>query len=137
MVDFQNDGTTAVAPRNLLNVIILEMYYNLILADEEYNRLEFQNSQGQISKVRARLVSLIMCQYNAFKRHFNTEGRRETWIKISEMLDKNKKKTYEDVQEIKYIALEWLDEKKLIKVDDRPNRDLSNIWEDNEANGFT
>lgn len=133
MVDFQGDNTVATAPKNLLNIIILEHYYNLIGSIEEYNKLRFMNSDGSLAKVRARLSALVYCQFNAFKRTL----KEEEWSQLEETLDNSKKKTEAEVFSTINMVLVWLDEKRLIRVDDRMTQDFTDVFGDNERNGFT
>jgi hypothetical protein len=135
MVNFENDQTIATAPKQVVNMIVIEHYYNLLSAREHYDELKLQGSPGNIAKLRSRLITLILSQYNAFKRSFGDDP--ETWKKLTELLNTKKNKDETEVYEIIFLVLEWLDEKQLIRLDDKIKRDYTNVWEDNEVNGFT
>jgi len=136
MVNFENDQTIAVAPKQVVNMIVIEHYYNLLSAREYYDELKIQGSQGNLAKIRSRLITLILSQYKAFKRSFEKENP-EIWIKITELINTKNKKDETEIYDLMLIVLEWLDEKQLIRLDDKIKRDYTNIWEDNEVNGFT
>jgi hypothetical protein len=135
MVDFNNEQTIATAPKQVVNMIIIEHYYNLLEAREKYDELVLQGSPGNLARLRSRLITIITAQYSAFKRTY--EKDEETWTKIKSLLNNKHEKTEEEIYEILILAIEWLDAKRLIRVDDRAERDFTNIQEDNEFNGFT
>jgi hypothetical protein len=135
MVNFENDQTVATAPKQVVNMIVIENYYNLISALEKFEETKLQGSPGNLARLRSRLIALVIGQFSAFKRHF--EKDTETWTKIKEAVNTTNKKTEEEIKEVIFLVVEWLDEKQLIRLDDRIKRDYTNIWEDNELNGFT
>jgi len=135
MVNFENDQTVATAPKQVVNMIVIENYYNLISALEKFEETKLQGSPGNLARLRSRLIALVIGQFSAFKRHF--EKDEETWNKIKEVVNTTNKKTEEEIKEVIFLIIEWLDEKQLIRLDDRIKRDYTNIWEDNEVNGFT
>lgn len=135
MVNFENDQTVATAPKQLVNLIVIENYYNLIGALGKFEETKLQGSPGNLARLRSRLIELIIGQFNAFKRHF--ENNTETWTKIEEVVNTTNKKSEDEIKEVIFLVIEWLDEKQLIRLDDRIKRDYTNIWEDNEVNGFT
>jgi len=135
MVNFENDQTVATAPKQVVNMIVIENYYNLISALEKFEETKLQGSPGNLARLRSRLIALVIGQFSAFKRHF--EKDEETWNKIKEAVNTTNKKTEEEIKEVIFLVIEWLDEKQLIRLDDRIKRDYTNIWEDNEVNGFT
>lgn len=135
MVNFENEQTIATAPKQVVNMIIIEHYYNLLSAREHYDEIKLQGSPGNIAKLRSRLMTLIFSQYNAFKRSYGEDP--VIWGKIISILNNNNKKDEAEIHEILVLVLEWLDDKQIIRVDDRTKRDYTNIWEDNEMNGFT
>lgn len=136
MVNFENDQTVATAPKQVVNMIVIENYYNLISALEKFEETKMQGSPGNLARLRSRLISLVIGQFSAFKRHFEKENP-EAWLKICEAVNTSVKKTEEEIKEVIFLVIEWLDEKQLIRLDDRIKRDYTNIWEDNEVNGFT
>ena len=136
MVNFDNDQTVATAPKQVLNMIFIEHYYNLIDSIEKYNEIALGGSPGNINKVRSRLNSLILCQYNAFKKTFDSDNNKELWIKLKDSTDYKKPMSVEEVFELVFMVLEWADEKGLIKVVEA-KRDLTNPFEDNRVNGYT
>jgi hypothetical protein len=135
MVNFENDQTVATAPKQVVNMIVIENYYNLMSALEKFEETKLQGSPGNLARLRSRLINLIMSQFSAFKRHF--EKDTVTCDNIKEIVDTNNKKSEEEIKEVIFLAVEWLDEKQLIRLDDRIKRDFTDIWEDNEVNGFT
>ena len=135
MVNFENDQTVATAPKQVVNMIVIENYYNLISALEKFEETKLQGSPGNLARLRSRLIALVIGQFSAFKRHF--EKDEEIWNKIKEAVNTTNKKTEEEIKEVIFLVIEWLDEKQLIRLDDRIKRDYTNIWEDNEVNGFT
>jgi len=136
MVNFENDQTVATAPKQIVNMIVIENYYNLISALEKFEETKMNNSPGNLARLRSRLIALVIGQFSAFKRHFEKDNLND-WKKISEAVDTNIKKTEEEIKEVIFLVIDWLDQKQLIRLDDRIKRDYTNIWEDNEVNGFT
>ena len=131
MVDFNNETTVAQAPKQVLTIMILEMYNNVLLAIETYNNLGANRQQSDFTVLKSRLNTLYLFQRLALIQYFEkNEAAKKTLQEL------NKISTYDEFLEAFTLINDWLTEKKLIRVDDFVQYDFTDPFLDNKMKGF-
>jgi hypothetical protein len=68
MVNFNNDSTITKPPIDIVNLIIIEHWYNCRLAYEFYIKNKFNNAGITLADFRSRLISLYLSIIEILKR---------------------------------------------------------------------
>ena len=128
MVDFNNDTTSSKPPIEIVNLIILEAWYNFRLANEFYLTKRFNNINESISSCRARLSTMFTAGTEIYRKRIDAER-----FKLIEniCLNINFKVKYEDIIDTYQILSSILYEIGLTKIDTRPIRNRLNVEECN------
>ena len=133
MVNFNNDSTISKPPIEIVNLIVIEHWYNFRLAYEYYVKFKMGGSSSHIYDCRARLCTLFISIYDLLKRKLGQD--RFTYIKeISTQL--NKKPTDEEILDSYLTISEVLDEIGLTKLDTKPYVNRQKIEDSNKASGY-
>jgi len=129
MVDFNNNNTVATAPKELLNILIIEHYYYLIDAFEKYDKLEFMGADAPKEIVKSKLYALFRLQKKALEDSLKPED-------FQILKNIRNKDEYIDLETAFDILNAWLYTKGLIKVDDRELYDFTDPFEENRRKGY-
>lgn len=127
MID-NKDINIASPPSEILKIIIIERRKEVIESIEAYNKVVFTNAQAPINIVRARVFSLFLEIQGALKRSLEPDEYKLM------MLDIQKGKPPELIEAFIKIN-EWLDFKKIIRVDTIERYDSTRVEIENIAKG--
>jgi hypothetical protein len=133
MVDFNKDSMISKPPIEIINLIIVEHWYNFRLAYEYFVKHKINNASIGFADCRCRLTSLFLCVIELLKKRLPKEEYEMLYIKC---LDLNINLTSREVLECYIIINRVLDEAGLIKVDTKPFINRSRIEESNQALGY-
>lgn len=128
MADLEIEKTMGIARKDLLTYMLLNRWYNAIESFENYNRNEYLGAEGDLSKVKVKLDSLLFTIKSAIKRSVNDV----TFKKIM---------AYQSSDEIKVLIesfdliADWLDTKKITMLDDKKYIDRTDIEANNYEDG--
>ena len=129
MVDFNNDVTIGTPAVDVVRILILQRRSDLIEALEKFNKMEYQNAGPDISVVRARLVSLFIELQAGLRRRLK-EKDFNSLEKAMGVGDKN------NILYCINFLNGYLDEIRLIRLDNKPNVDKTKWEEVNKAYGY-
>lgn len=116
--------TVASGPTELLKIIILERRKFLIDAIEHYNRRKFDNRSASISNIRAEMISLFLEIQAALRRDYKDEEYKELYGMVNS-------KEPDVLLDAFFQINQWLDEKKLIRVDTKKQYDSTRVESEN------
>ena len=133
MVNFNNDSTITKPPIDIVNLIIIEHWYNCRLAYEFYIKNKFNNAGITLADFRSRLISLYLSIIEILKRKL-TPDEFENVNNICMNIDS--KLSLHELLEAYLIINRILDLTGLIKVDTKPVVNRLNIEESNKALGY-
>jgi hypothetical protein len=129
MVDFNKETTVTTAPSDLIKVMILERWNNVIEAFERYQVEHNKGLNAGDSYIRSRLYSLVNILYGGLKREMSAEVLKEVVFKIQ-------KGKYSDLVDISNMLATYLDDKRLTRIDTRKQYDTTIVENDNEENNL-
>jgi len=129
MVDFNNNQTVTTAPKDLLNIMILESRFNLKEAIESYKRNKLKNNIDSIDEIKARLYSL----YFEVQAPLELSLDKKDYEKFVQDIDSE---DFDVVFKACIFLNKWLYGKGLIKFDINKIYDGTNPEEENEVNGI-
>jgi hypothetical protein len=127
MVDFNSETTVGLARKDILTMIVMERLYNTIGGLEEYHKFEYSGGSGNIALPKQRLLTL----FNTLQPALEKSLKKELYFEL--VLFKNS----EDINVIErsfQIINQWLYDKNLTKLDDRPTWNRFDLEADNQAN---
>lgn len=123
MVNFNNEVTVGTPAVDVVRIIILNRWWDLQEAMEEFNKHKFFNKNYSNAIIKARALTLYYCTISMLKR--------------KAMADKVKKMIDEDKIEDAYLEMsEVLDAVNLTKIDTRKSYDRTKIEEANKEAGY-
>jgi len=133
MVDFNNETTITTSPKNILSILAIQNWINIIDAMEKYYNNTFLDIDTDLNYIQSRILTL----YLQFKPSFIKFYRKEA--KVLSIFDKLSLEKVTDFKDI-LIAFDYLNlylyEKKITKLDDSITYDATNPFEENKARGF-
>lgn len=129
MVNFNNDTTVGTPAVDVVRILILQRRSDVIEALEQYNKMEYKCLDPDLSVVRARLYSLFIELQAGLKRRL----KPDIYSKLEQDIyspEKNK------ILEALVFINGYLDDIRLIRLDNKPHVDGTS-WEDvNKAYGY-
>lgn len=133
MVDFSNESMISKPPIDIINLIVIEHWYNWRLAWEFYLKHRTGGNVIPTSECRSRLCSLFLSIIGLLKRRLPPEKYTEVY---NICCDLSKRPTDQELL-ITYLDIcTVLDECNLIKIDTKPFVNRRKIEESNKAEGY-
>jgi len=129
MVDFNNDATIGTPAVDVVRILILQRRSDLFEALEQYNKQEIRGIQCDLAVVRSRLISLFYELQSGLK-------RRSTVEEYNSIVEGLKSDKIDDVKKIISKVNHYLDEIRLIRLDNKPHVDKKNWEAVNSANDY-
>lgn len=133
MVDFNNEATVATPANDVIRILILQRRNDFIEAFEHYEKLRFLNPDNDDSSykapVRARLRSLYRELQASLKRTIPTAEYHDLRTRLFSDNITEIESAFETINE-------WLDKKKLVRVDNKPDYDTSDVVTEDELEGL-
>lgn len=129
MVNFNNETTITRAPKNILEILIIEKRKYFLDALEQYYKDKFNNIQVSNSIIRARLITLFLDIKTSFSRSRKPEEAQE----LQELV--YSKSTDDLLEAFDKINL-FLDNKKLLQWDSMRTYDPGSVEEENDFHGL-
>lgn len=129
MVDFNNEATIGTPAVDVVRILILQRRSDLIEALEQYNKMEYRNASPDLSIVRARLVSLYIELRAGLKRRL----KKEEFTSIEKAMGQSEKDRI--LYCVNYLN-GYLDDMRLIRLDNKPNVNKTKWEEVNKAYGY-
>jgi len=133
MVDFNNETTITTSPKNILSIVAIQNWVNIIEAMEKYYTNSFLDVDMDINYIQARILTL----YLQFKPSFlNFYKKQPLILELFDKLSEEKAKDFKQILEaFDYINL-FLYEKKITRLDDSKTYDATDPFAENKARGF-
>lgn len=132
MVNFNSDFISQKPPIDVVNLLIIEDWFNLKISFENYINQSLKKQTIPISESRSRLASLFLSCYNMLSRHLPEE--KFNTIKII-CLDINTVYEYIDVVDCYIEIATVLDKVGITKLDNKKIIDRSRVEEENKSVG--
>jgi hypothetical protein len=133
MVDFNNETTITKPPREVVNMIIIERWYNWQLADQDYSKDRLSKNIFDSTTSRIRLRNLFITIQAMLKRRLDTK-QYDTIYNI--LMDLSRKVTYEELLKAYFIINDELDAMDLTRVDTKEKINRADIEEANRSMGY-
>lgn len=133
MVDFSNDSMISKPPIDIINLIVIEHWYNWRLAWEFYLKHKSNNNTIPTAECRSRLCSLFLSIIGLLKRKLAIELYNKIYIVCCDL---SKRPADTELLEAYLIISEVLDTCNLIKIDTKPQVNRQKIEESNRASGY-
>lgn len=128
MVDFNAEATVSAAAIDILRILILQRRNDVIDAKEQYHKIE-NHSNPDTSIVRARMVAFFDEIQPMLKRKMKTSA-------YEELLAGVRSDDFDDLESSFYAINEFLDENKLIRIDNRKVYDSTRTASEDEEKGL-
>jgi hypothetical protein len=133
MVNFNLDSTITKPPIEIVNLIIIEHWYNVTLAYEYYNKHKCNNAVISMAECSCRLTTLFLSVNKILERKLELEQ----YNKLKNIcLLVNKSLSTKDFLEAYLIIHSVLDACNLLKIDTKPYVNRFNTEESNKAFGY-
>lgn len=129
MVNFNNESTITRAPKNILEILIIEKRSYFLDALEQYYKDKFNNRNPTNSVIRARLITLFLDIKTSITRSRDKE-------EVEVLKDKVMSKNTDDLLEAFDIISDYLDSKKLLQWDSMKTYDPGSVEEENKFHGL-
>ena len=131
MVNFNDNNTISKPPTEIINMVVIEAWYNWRLAYETYLLYKYQRKGIFIHETKARLITLFLTCYQLLQRKLIKTNEFENLKHICYESDNEK-----ELLEAYLIINKVLDEANLIKIDTKPVIDRSRVEESNTFAGY-
>jgi len=131
-INFNDNNLTNRPPTDVINMIVIEAWYNWRLAYEFYLNNKYNGKTMYLHDCRARISNLYLTLYELLNRKLKEEELE--FLKNICMM--NQTSTEADILKAYLIINRVLDETQLIRVDTKRIIDRSNIEESNKAYGY-
>lgn len=129
MVDYNNEATIGTPASDIIRVAILERRSYFIDALEAYHKIKSQGIETNTSILKSRLLALFLELQPAIERHKATEH-------YEQLIDRIRSNEYEDLYEAFLVINRWLDQTKLIRIDNIQTYDRTRVEEENKISGL-
>lgn len=130
MVNFNNETIMSRPPSDVVALILLEKYANVLEALELYIENESKDfTHNSFIILKSRLFVLFYSQKQAFRRAL----KKEDFYRLENI--KNIE-SFEELRVVYDIIMTWLDSTQILKLDRLQALDLSDIESDNQDAGF-
>jgi hypothetical protein len=138
MVDFNNDSIVNKTPTEVVNMIVIEHWYNTRLAFEYYIKARLNNINITTNEFRSRLGCLFVSINDMLKRKLesNIDSKKTYEDLFIVATDIETKVEYKDLLNAYLIISEVLDKIGLTRIDSRAYIDRKNIEASNKANNY-
>lgn len=132
-MDFNNDSTISKPPVEIVNLIIIEHWYNLRLAFEFYTKHKFKGASIGLDECRSRLLTLFLAVIEVLERKLE----KETFTSLFKTCtDLKQSLSYETLLDSYLLINKVLDSSGLIKVDTKPYINRQRIEQANKISGY-
>jgi len=136
MVDFSNDSMISKPPTDVINLIVIEHWYNWRLAWEFYVKNSMNRTKVGVAECRSRLSNLFLATERLMFRKLTAKDKI-TYDELKELCcNVNYKVDEMQMLEAYLLINQKLDEAGLIKVDTKPQVDRTKVELSNKAYGY-
>ena len=132
MVNFNEQNLINRPPTDVINMIVIEAWYNWRLAYEFYLNNKYSGKTFFLNDCRSRLINLYILLIELLKRKL----KEDELDYLSNVCSIDSKATEEEILKAYFIINRVLDETQLIRVDTKKVINRANIEESNKAYGF-
>jgi hypothetical protein len=129
VVDFNNEATIGTPASEVVKILILQRRYDMMEALEQYNKLQNQDQEADISVARARLFSLFLEIQAMLKRRLTKEEYDDLFSQV-ESSNKNQ------IMKAIYSINEQMDKISLTKIDTKRVYDTTRVEKENKIKGL-
>ena len=135
MVDFNAEQTISTPPIDILKVMILQRYDDVLNSISSYYKYNDSGVQAPSYVISARIRTLLYTLKPALDRWINPDTGKLTTKDMEKILD-NEDSTIEDLFKVFNELCWWLDEKKITRLDNLKVLKDMNPETENEDKGF-
>lgn len=129
MVDFNNEATVGTPATEVVKILLLQRRYDLMEALEKYYKDKFQQTETDLTIVKARLLTLFLEMQAGLKRRL-----KKTEYDL--LIQKINADTESELNEAILTLNEELDKINLTKIDTRKVFDTSRALLENKVKGL-
>lgn len=130
MVDFNNETTIGTPAADVQRILILQRRNDLIEAIEAYHKLMNTSSQVETNVIQARAMSLFYEIQAILQRSLP----RDRYIHLLNLLYGQDKDKIENIELSFFIINDFLDSKRIIRIDTKKQYDSSRVIQEDESN---
>ena len=131
MVNFNDNNTISKPPTEIINMVVIEAWYNWRLAYEQYLLYKYQRKGELLQETRARTVTLFLTCHELLKRKLKAPDEFDTlkYICMNSIIESEILNAYLTINNV-------LDEANLIKIDTKPVLDRTDTEAMNTHYGY-
>jgi hypothetical protein len=133
MVDFNNDSVSSKPPKEILNLVVIERWYNFQDSWEMYNRDKFKGVVTSLAIPRARLLSLYLVCCALLKRKLKADEYDKVVLVCT---NPQVSTTADAILDCYYLINNVLDSIELTKIDTKQTYNRLDISKSNKAQGY-
>ena len=126
MVDFNAEATVSASAIDILRILILQRRNDVIDAFEQYRKIE-KHSNPDTAIIRSRLISLFMEIQAMLKR------KLKEYEELCELIQSEE---FDSLEVAFFLINEFLDDNKLIRIDNRKIYDSTRAASEDEEKGL-
>lgn len=134
MVDFNNENTIGTPAADVVKIIILNRWWDLQEAREDYYKKKYSNIQVSNYIVRARTRTLFDTLQAGLMRRYDNQKNKLDVVKLRFLACNSNNDI--DLDEAYRLMAKELDDLHLTRIDLKPVINRQNIEESNRAAGF-